>query len=125
MSKRAEDESKVPQNRPCVILSSPDEPSFCVRCASLKHHHLRRAAELEGVFRAPGVLLTTYGMVQHNAELFCSAPRGLDDEGDDEERPLWDFLILDEVCPIPHYLNLCPTLSSCGQIPSFVRTSLL
>ena len=68
-----------------------------VKCECLKLRHLRRAAELDGVFQAPGVLLTTYGMVQHNAELFCSTPGGLEDEAEDEEHPLWDFLILDEV----------------------------
>lgn len=49
------------------------------------------------MFSEPGVLLTTYGMVQHNAELLCKAPYPYDEEEEDSDRPLWDFLILDEV----------------------------
>ncbi len=58
-----------------------------------------RTLEIEAVFLEPGVLLTTYGMVQHNTELFCSSPLGeQQDEGASlQNSPLWDFLILDEV----------------------------
>ena len=71
------------------------------------------------MFRAPGVLLTTYGMVQHNAELFCAAPGGLDAEEDDEDRPLWDFLILDEVRPfLRSPLAVCAAQYCSAAIPS-------
>lgn len=39
-----------------------------------------------------GVLLTTYGMVQHNAPSLASHP-----DQDADEEPLWDLVILDEV----------------------------
>ena len=42
-----------------------------------------------------GVLLTTYGMVLHNAAALAAPPRGHDP---DEDGPLWDLMILDEVC---------------------------
>ena len=56
--------------------------------------------ELEAVFLKPGVLLTTYGMVQHNNELFCSSPVDplQNNEGTgSQDSFLWDFMILDEV----------------------------
>ena len=46
------------------------------------------------VKRSQGVLLTTYGMVLHNA---AALTQGLT-EADENEEPLWDILILDEVC---------------------------
>lgn len=39
-----------------------------------------------------GVLLTTYGMVQHNTEALAQHPQHDPDEG-----PLWDIIIMDEV----------------------------
>jgi hypothetical protein len=95
-----------------------------------------RAAELEGVFLAPGVLLTTYGMVQHNAELFCSAPSSLDPAEEDDDRPLWDFLILDEVGSFPignltmygvlsHQEIECQQGPQCSDSHSVVQTQLL
>jgi hypothetical protein len=47
-----------------------------------------REAALQGVVRRRGVLLTTYGMVLHNAELLA-AHRG----HDPDEGPLWDVMI--------------------------------
>ena len=55
-------------------------------------------------FRQRGVLLTTYGMVQHNAQELAQRPRFAQlgsgasaDDAEDEAMPLWDFMILDEV----------------------------
>lgn len=52
---------------------------------------------MESVFRKPGILLTTYGMVQHNAETFCREPRLYSKDSEDDGKPLWDLIILDEV----------------------------
>ena len=43
------------------------------------------------------MLLTTYGMVQHNASFLCTPPSLRYAEDEEEEKPLWDFMILDEV----------------------------
>ncbi len=91
------------------------EPNYAMHVRNPAKLLLCRASELEGVFRAPGVLLTTYGMVQHNAELFCSRPDSLYDDDvadEDEERPLWDFLILDEVSGSPSPTLLLHVLSA-------------
>lgn len=68
-----------------------------------------RDAQLSDVFDQPGVMLTTYGMVQHNAQLLCQPP-GVDyEEGDP---PLWDFLILDEASRLlPGQMELPCTLA--------------
>ena len=61
---------------------------------------LCRTLELEAVFLRPGILLTTYGMVQHNTELFCTAPLESMQQGQGigvQNASLWDFMILDEV----------------------------
>lgn len=47
-----------------------------------------REAALAQVVRRRGVLLTTYGMVQHNAEALAQHRRHDPDEG-----PLWDIMI--------------------------------
>ncbi len=44
------------------------------------------------MFRQRGVLLTTYGMVLHNAGSLAES-----DEHDPDDGPLWDVMILDEV----------------------------
>ena len=43
------------------------------------------------------MLLTTYGMVQHNASFLCTPPSLRHADEEEEEKPLWDFMILDEV----------------------------
>jgi hypothetical protein len=43
------------------------------------------------------VLLTSYGMVLHNAEALAVPPRWL--RAEEEDGPLWDFMFLDEVPP--------------------------
>ncbi|KAL4427704.1 hypothetical protein ABPG75_001793 [Micractinium tetrahymenae] len=50
-----------------------------------------RAAALDRVVRRRGVLLTTYGMVLHNAEVL-----GSHDAHDPDEGPMWDVMICDE-----------------------------
>jgi len=42
--------------------------------------------------RTGGVLLTTYGMVQHNSEALATH-----NSHDSDEGPLWDVIIMDEV----------------------------
>ncbi len=51
------------------------------------------------VFRQRSVLLTTYGMVLHNASLLARTPgkTSMDDEDEEERGALWDVMILDEV----------------------------
>lgn len=59
-----------------------------------------RQDELEAVFQKPGILLTTYGMVQHNTEAFCQMPfrqAKPSEELGNQPEALWDFMILDEV----------------------------
>jgi hypothetical protein len=51
-----------------------------------------RGDSLQAVLRKQGVLLTTYGMILHNA---AALSQGLPA---DSEEPLWDILILYEVC---------------------------
>ncbi|KAK9816584.1 hypothetical protein WJX72_002280 [[Myrmecia] bisecta] len=56
---------------------------------------------LRRVMSGRGVLLTTYGMVLHNAAALCQRPRylirgGRDEAEEDEGKPLWDFLFCDE-----------------------------
>jgi len=46
------------------------------------------------VARGQGVLLTTYGMVLHNADALSQPQR---QDGADEDQPLWDIMFLDEV----------------------------
>ncbi len=66
---------------------------------------LRRAAALDKARQRRGVLLTTYGMVLHNAEELGSARRrgglafgdGADDDDDDDDKCSWDVMFLDEV----------------------------
>lgn len=59
-----------------------------------------RDLQVAAIFREKGVLLTTYGMIQHNAELLSKAPWPTEHEEEDRGGKLWDFLILDEVyCP--------------------------
>eukprot|EP00208_Stichococcus_sp_RCC1054_P008990 CAMPEP_0206151388 /NCGR_PEP_ID=MMETSP1473-20131121/38795_1 /ASSEMBLY_ACC=CAM_ASM_001109 /TAXON_ID=1461547 /ORGANISM="Stichococcus sp, Strain RCC1054" /LENGTH=1241 /DNA_ID=CAMNT_0053548933 /DNA_START=394 /DNA_END=4120 /DNA_ORIENTATION=+ len=66
-----------------------------------------RAHALAEAFRRRGVVLTTYGMVLHNAKSLSVAPctggrrgvRGASDEEDDdprERKPLWQLMFLDE-----------------------------
>eukprot|EP00873_Tetraselmis_striata_P042879 jgi/Tetstr1/463143/TSEL_008077.t1 len=58
-----------------------------------------RQSALTSVMRHPGVLLTTYGMVQHNSAALAEARQvwlGEEEEEEDEDRPLWDLMILDE-----------------------------
>lgn len=62
--------------------------------------YARRQSALTSVMRHPGVLLTTYGMVQHNSAALAEARQvwlGEEEEEEDEDRPLWDLMILDEV----------------------------
>lgn len=62
-----------------------------------------RQAALRGVARGPGVLLTTYGMVLHNAAQLA-APQGTGGggffkrggSGGDDDDFQWDFIIMDE-----------------------------
>ncbi len=53
------------------------------------------------MLRGRGVLLSTYGMVLHNADsLAGAAPSSMQQGG--SGAPLWDVLILDEArCPCP------------------------
>lgn len=60
-------------------------------------HCLFRTSGLEAVFLKPGILLTTYGMVQHNADIFCKNPLSKDDGVMEEGGPIWDIVFLDEV----------------------------
>lgn len=46
------------------------------------------------VTRGQGVLLTTYGMVLHNADALSQPQRH---DGAGEDQPLWDIMLLDEV----------------------------
>ena len=67
----------------------------CLHIDALAH---ARDAALEGVLRGRGVLLSTYGMVLHNADgLAGAAPEG--GSCSSGSVPLWDVLILDEVRP--------------------------
>lgn len=50
-----------------------------------------RKRALQSVVSAPGVLLTTYGMVLHNADELSSH-----EDHDEDDGPLWDVLIMDE-----------------------------
>lgn len=57
---------------------------------------------LHSAFQRRGVLLTSYGMVLHNAEALAAPPRRLrTEEGDGA---LWDFMFLDEV-PLETHLH--------------------
>ena len=55
------------------------------------------------MYGSGGVLLTTYGMVLHNALQLQACPRSWhrdaqeDDDEADGQRRLWDVLLLDEV----------------------------
>ncbi len=49
-----------------------------------------------------GVLLSTYGMVLHNANSLAGTGPGRPSGGGASEEPLWDVLILDEVLPQGH-----------------------
>ena len=56
----------------------------------LRDYSLRRVAAHKGI------LLTTYGMVLHNSDALSL--RQTQRRGDeDDDKPLWDFMILDEV----------------------------
>lgn len=55
--------------------------------------HCRDTA-LQSAFVKRGVLLTSYGMVLHNAEALASTPAWL--RGEESGNALWDFIFLDE-----------------------------
>ena len=57
----------------------------------------RRESTLDGVLQGRGVLLSTYGMVLHNADSLAGAGSGSAQHGG-SDTPLWDVVILDEVC---------------------------
>ena len=56
----------------------------------------RRESALDGVLHGRGVLLSTYGMVLHNADSLAGAGSGSAQQGG-SGAPLWDVVILDEV----------------------------
>ena len=58
---------------------------------------------LHSAFQRRGVLLTSYGMVLHNAEALAAPPRRL--RAEEEEGALWDFMFLDEVLVQTHQLS--------------------
>lgn len=65
---------------------------LAARCRHCWRPFLPRSEHaLERVVRRRGVLLTTYGMVQHNAEALAAHARHDPDEG-----PLWDVMICGE-----------------------------
>ena len=67
---------------------------------------LRRESALEGVLHGRGVLMSTYGMVLHNADSLAGAGAGSVQHGG-SGAPLWDVVILDEVeltCPSGHLI---------------------
>lgn len=68
---------------------------------SSSRRHMHREAALRRVYGDGGVLLTTYGMVLHNALQLQACPTSwrcaaTDDEADGQRR-LWDVMLLDEV----------------------------
>lgn len=75
--------------RPAAGIHSAVRSRYCHACSLLAS--TRRAAALDRVARRRGVLLTTYGMVLHNAEVLGSHATHDPDEG-----PLWDVMICGE-----------------------------
>lgn len=75
-----------------------------------------REVALRQVYTKGGILLTTYGMVLHNAQQLQACPRSWrrsTDETDDEvdgQRRLWDVMFLDEVS------SLCNGVSFFGVV---------
>ncbi len=64
-----------------------------------------------------GVLLTTYGMILHNADRLCSAPRRPTSE--DSRDFQWDLIILDEGHKVGIELQVCrDTREGCIQCVS-------
>lgn len=54
-----------------------------------------RDLALQSAFVKRGVLLTSYGMVLHNAEALTSPPAWL--RGEEGDGSLWNYMFLDEV----------------------------
>jgi hypothetical protein len=54
-----------------------------------------RDIALHSAFQKRGVLLTSYGMVLHNAEALAAPPGRL--RAEEGTGALWDFMFLDEV----------------------------
>ncbi|BDA42988.1 probable DNA excision repair protein ERCC-6-like [Coccomyxa sp. Obi] len=82
---------------PKTLLAHWEKELRVCGLASLTHEfygtsQCAREESLMAVKRRRGVLLTTYGMILHNA---AALSQGLS-KADDNEEPLWDILILDE-----------------------------
>jgi hypothetical protein len=80
--------------------------------------YMRREDALRRVLGSGGVLLTTYGMVLHNAEALSRSEWS---RSGDEEGPLWDVMILDEVgmhAHVPSIIRLCH-LETIHQLNTF------
>ena len=63
-------------------------------CQPITSELLYREESLRQVSKRKGVLLTTYGMVLHNAAALALQQQRRSDNADDR---CWDFMILDEV----------------------------
>lgn len=61
-----------------------------------------RGMSMKSIIKNGGILLTTYGMVQHNAKLLSGHP-----DYDDDDGPLWDVLVMDEVRAIEKICCIC------------------
>ena len=69
---------------------------------------------LRSVMRRKGIMLTTYGMVQHNAAELDHMPANMGRD-EDEDRPVWDWVFLDEVGAAVYVLSVWNMCGSCDK----------
>lgn len=88
---------------PTTLLATWEKELKACGLGSLTHQYYGTPSERERALRrvvganGRGVILTTYGMVLHNAELLAQHAQHDPDDG-----PLWDLIIMDEVRPTYH-----------------------